>query len=99
MIEDIYGTLLNLGLPAAGVVVYWRICRKMIGAGIPEPPVLSFFFLFAHYGAWLILGLTVVSWYWSGMASLGVAYLLFISPAVMLVVTASTFADRQLSPF
>jgi hypothetical protein len=71
----------------------------MIEAGIPKPPIVPFFILFATYGGWLIVGLTFLLWYWSGMATLGLAYLIFIAPIVMLALAVLLYKRRNLSQF
>ena len=56
---------------------------------VQSPPVLELFFVFFTFGGVLIVLLTQFFWYWSGMASLGVFYLIFIAPLVMF------FVDRK----
>ena len=54
---------------------------------IPEPPYITYLFLFSVLGGWLMILLTGLFWYWSGMASIGALFLALISPFV-----ASIFA-------
>jgi hypothetical protein len=76
----IAGLAVNILVPLLGIVVYVLFCRKMLSSGVEMPPVFSYFLLFAIYGAWLIVILTGFFWEWSGMASLGVFFLLLIAP-------------------
>jgi hypothetical protein len=92
-------TLIHLVIPASGLGLYWWLRGRMIKAGIPKPPIVPFFILFATYGGWLIVGLTFLLWYWSGIATLGLAYLIFIAPIVMLALTILLYGRRNLSPF
>src|SRR5262245_48440923 len=92
-------TLIHFIVPTSGLGLYWRLRGRMIEAGIPKPPIVPFFILFATYGGWLIVGLTFLLWYWSGMATLGLAYLVFIAPIVMLALTVLLYKRRNLSPF
>jgi hypothetical protein len=52
----------------------------MSKCNVPEPPYITYFFLFAHAGIWLLLLLTAFLWGWFGMSSIGFLYLMFISP-------------------
>jgi hypothetical protein len=54
---------------------------------IPEPPYITYFFLFFVLGGWLMILLTALLWSWTGMASIGGLFLAFISPFI-----ASVFA-------
>jgi hypothetical protein len=91
--------LIHLALPAAGVLAFVRLTRRMARAGVSDPPVARLFMLFATYGGWLLVGLTGLFWYWSGMASAGVAYLLLVAPLVALGIAAATFRRRAASPY
>jgi hypothetical protein len=71
----------------------------MFKTGIPDPPIVPFFFLFATYGGWLLVILTALFLGWSGMATIGIAYLMFIAPLVMLALTIRLYKRRNLSGF
>lgn len=47
-------------------------------------PGIWIFLVCLSYAGWLAVILTELFWYWSGMASLGAAYLMFVAPVVML---------------
>lgn len=49
------------------------------------------------YGGWVMVILTGYFWYWSGLATLGLAYLLFIAPFVMLYLAWRLFHQRTQS--
>jgi hypothetical protein len=66
---------------------------------IEDPPVVSLFIIFATWGSLLVLVLTRFFWYWSGIATLGLAYLVFLAPIVMAVIAVRTYLDRKLSHF
>lgn len=89
--------MVHLVVPIIGIAAFIELRRRMLLTKIERPPINSFFIILAHYGALLILILTTMFWYWSGMASLGLAYLLFLSPPVMVVIAAINFGDRKLS--
>jgi hypothetical protein len=92
-------TLIYFVIPASGLCLYSRLRNRMLTAGIPDPPIIPFFILFATYGGWLLVILTSLFVGWSGMATLGVAYLMFIAPVVMLTLTIRLYKRRNLSGF
>lgn len=71
----------------------------MRAAQIERPPVFPLFIIFATYGGWLIVLLTMLLWYWSGMAVLGLIYLVFIAPVVMTVLAVLLYRQRRLSRY
>ena len=77
--EIVRAAAIHLGTPALGVTLYVWLCVRMRRA-TPEPPYLTYFFLFATVGGWLLIVLTELFWVWSGMASLGTFFLLLVSP-------------------
>jgi hypothetical protein len=92
-------TLIHFVIPASGLWLYSRLRNRMLTAGTPDPPIIPFFILFATYGGWLLVILTSLFLGWSGMATLGVAYLMFIAPVVMLTLTIRLYKQRNLSGF
>ena len=76
---------IHLLMPLAGFAVFCWLYFHMRRAGIPAPPFVSYFILFATFGGWLLVALTVLFWEWSGMASLGVFYLVFVAPRITAV--------------
>jgi hypothetical protein len=97
--ESASAILIHFVVPASGLGLYWRLRERMIETGIPKAPVIPFFILFATYGGWLLVGLTLLFWYWSGMATLGLAYLTLIAPIVMLALAVRLYKQRNLSTF
>jgi hypothetical protein len=93
------GIAVNLLVPLMGVMVYLLLCRKMLRSGIEMPPIFSYFVLFAIYGAWLVVILTGLFWRWSGMASLGVAFLLLLAPFSTLALALMLRKRRNLSAY
>jgi hypothetical protein len=85
--EIIRAVLIHLVTPAVGFVCYIWLCVRMRKRDIPEPPYITYFFLFSVLGGWLMILLTALFWFWSGMASLGALFLTFASPFI-----ASVFA-------
>ena len=86
-------------LPALGVAVYLVLIWRMRRIGVPSPPRLAYFVLFFTVGGWLQVLLTVWLWEWSGMASLGVFYLIIIAPLLTSLIAWRLRRQRTLSAF
>ena len=91
--------LIHVVTPVAGLALYAALCFRMRRRGVVDPPYLSFLFLFGTLGGWLLVGLTLLFWSWSGMASVGAIYLLFVSPFIAAAVAVITYPERSQSPF
>lgn len=90
--EVVRAVLINLFVPALGFWFYWKLSRRM-----SHPLSLPLFLIFVSYGGWLMVVLTGLFGFMSGMATLGVAYLMFIAPIVMVVLAYRLWAHRNLS--
>jgi len=97
--DFVWAILVNLVVPLAGLQVFFWLRNKMRAAEIERPPVIPLFLIFATYGGWLMIALTLLFWYWSGMALLGLMYLIFIAPFVMIVLAALMYRQRRLSRY
>jgi hypothetical protein len=95
----IVGIGVNIVVPLLGLIAFVLLCRKMRHANIESPPVFYFFILFATCGGWLMVLLTALFWEWSGMASLGVFYLVLVAPFVTAGIAFSLRRRRALSVF
>lgn len=91
--------LIHLVVPAAGLQWFLWLRDDMREEQVESPPVIPLFIIFATYGGLLLVILTTFFWYWSGMASLGLAYLLFLAPLIMLVLAWRLYPQRKLSRF
>ncbi len=97
--EAVRAIFIHLVTPAVGVALYVCLCLHMRRRGVAEPPYLTFFFLFATLGGWLLVGLTALFWSWSNMASLGAFYLAFVSPFVASAFAFFMYPERSDSTF
>ena len=80
MLFDLFIALsLHLGVPALGFWLYVKLCKDESISKYSLP----LFILFFTYGGWLMVILTGLFWYWSGMASLGVVFLIFVAPFIL----------------
>ena len=97
--EALRAILIHLVTPTLGVALYVWLCLHMRQRGVLEPPYLTFFFLFATLGGWLLVALTALFWSWSGIASVGAFYLLFLSPFLAAAVAFFMYPQRSDSAF
>jgi hypothetical protein len=93
------GIAVNFLVPILGIILFMFVCRRMWKIKVPSPPVISYFILFGAFGGWLVVILTGLFWVWSGMASLGVFFLVLIVPFVTAGVALSQYSQRELSKF
>ena len=68
-------------------------CSRSIVAGC-----LVLYFV-RHFGGWLLVLLTALFWVWSGMASLGVGYLIFIAPIITAILAWRLRQSRTVSAY
>jgi hypothetical protein len=97
--ELVRAILIHAVVPFAGVALFLELRQKMLEADIEEPPTVALFILFATYGGWIVVILTLLFWYWSGMATLGFAYLMLAAPIVTLGLATAFYRRRRLSGY
>jgi len=97
--EFVKPILINFVVPSAGIVLFLELRQKMLAANVEEPPSKALFVLFATYGGWLVVILTSLFGYWSGMATLGFAYLMLFAPLLMPAIAIAFFGRRVLSVY
>lgn len=89
--------LIHLVAPALGAVLYLHLQRRIRGAALPRVLEVRLFLLSFTYGGWLMVVLTGLFWFWSGVASLTMVYLLLIAPFPMLWTAVKSFPERNRS--
>src|ERR1043166_6325957 len=99
MRSELIGVLINFGVPLAGLLTFRWLRAEMRDSQIERPPVIPLFIIFATYGGWLLIALTLLFWYWSGMALLGGMYLIFVAPLVMTALAVYLYRQRRLSRY
>jgi len=57
---------------------------RMKDKTIPRPPYISIGVLFLIYGGWIMIWVTSIFWKWSGLASLGIFFLILVAPFISL---------------
>jgi len=85
--EFIIGITIHILIPLIGFLYFIHFRNRMKNENIQKAPTLELFVVFATYGALLIVVLTKLFWNWSGMASLGVFYLVLVAPIMMGVIS------------
>ena len=82
-----------------GLLVYFALIRTMRSTKVVSAPELPFFILFFTSGGWLLVLLTVWFWEWSGLASIGMLYLILIAPVLTALMAWRLRSYRTLSGF
>jgi hypothetical protein len=86
-------------VPLGGLRLYQTLDARMGRMNVPDPPRLVMAILLFTYGGWLLVILTDIFWYWSGLASLGVLYLIAVAPIIIAGTAAGLYPRRNLSGF
>ena len=97
--ELVRAILVNFVVPLAGLKVFLSLRERMREEQIERPPFIPLFIIFATYGGLLVVVLTVLFWRWSGMASLGLFYLVLVAPIAMTVLAIILYRQRRLSSY
>ncbi len=96
--EIITAITIHLLVPAACVAAYLMLCRRLLAAGASRMFLAQLFLLFVCYGGVLLGLLTSLFWYWSGMASVGVFFLMLAAPVLLFPVLLSLWQQKSPSP-
>ena len=83
--------------PIAGIACFILVSRRARREGASRLLQAELFFLFTLYGGWLLVLLTSLLWEWSGMASLGAIFLLFIAPFALAPIALHLWRSRNSS--
>ena len=83
MTEIIIALTIHLIVPLIGIYYFIQIIKRMKIEQLKNPPFKELFLIFATYGGLLLVALTTLFWKWSGMASLGIIYLILLAPIIM----------------
>ena len=90
--------LIYLVVPMLGLATFLRLRRITAPYADALSLDLRLFALFVVYGGWVLVLLTGLFWKWSGAASLGVGFLLFGAPLVLLAIGIASFPHRRETP-
>ena len=91
--EVVAAVSIHLLIPVLGLVMFVLLIRFMHRTNVPDPPSVEYSGLFTIIGGWLLIVLTDLFWLWSGMASIGMGYLLIMAPIINHCYTRMAFTS------
>lgn len=91
--------LVYIVTPAAGLIAFLLLIRRIRRGTSDKVLELSYFLLFFALGGWLLIALTAEFLDWSGMASLGMFYLVLAAPFLSTVAAWKLRNQRGRSHF
>ena len=92
--EILISTIIYLILPLIGLLIYVSIIKKI---KIETDFNFHLLLTFVTYGGLLLTILTTVFLKWSGLASLGVFYLIIVAPIVMGAIAYKNYKYKEAS--
>jgi len=98
-IEIVIPLIIYFIIPLSGLLFFLQLKKRMKRENVQNRPTIELFIIFATYGGVILVVLTDLFWYWSGMASLGVFYLIFGAPIVMGVIAYRHRHIRTISKY
>ena len=97
--QTIIALIIHLFLPLSGLFWFLVLKRKMKRDNVVQAPIIELFVVFATYGGLLLVALTTYFWEWSGMASLGIFYLILGAPIAMAIIALKQRKFRDNSKY
>ena len=97
--EIVKAVLIHVAVPLAGLGTFVWLRKTMRASEVERPPVVPIFIIFSTYGGWLMIALTLLFWYWSGIALMGLMYLAVVAPIVMIGMALMLYRQRRLSRY
>jgi hypothetical protein len=91
--------LVYILIPVTGLIAFLLLIRRIRRGTSDKVLELSYFFLFFTLGGWLLIALTAQFLDWSGMASLGMFYLLLVAPFLSTITAWRLRNQWRRSPF
>src|SRR5678809_1819017 len=92
-------TVLFLGTPVVGVLLYFVLVWLMLTRQVPSPPIVELFFVFAAYGAVLLFLISEHFGEWSGMHSIGAVGLVLVGLPLLVVLGVLSCRRWSVSAF
>jgi hypothetical protein len=97
--EIIIAFTIHLIIPLVGLLFFLQLNNKIKREKIDNAPTTELFVIFANYGGLLLVILTALFWQWSGMASLGLFYLILGAPRAMGFIAYSQRQKKTISNY
>ncbi len=91
--------LIHVIVPVAGLQTFLWVRDRMQDEEIVHPPIIPLIIICATYVGLLMLILTSFLWYASGLATLGMFYLIFVAPILMIIISCQLYSERKLSRY
>ena len=98
-IEVIIALTIHFFIPLTGLIYFLRLRKQMKKENIQSVPIVELFIIFVTYGGVILIVLTGLFWYWSGIASLGTFYLTLVAPIVMGIVAYHNRHTKAISKY
>jgi len=98
-IEIIIALTIHFIIPLAGLIYFLRLRKQMKKENLENAPIIELFIIFVTYGGVILVVLTGLFWYWSGIASLGTFYLILGAPIVMGVIAYHNRHTKRISKY
>jgi len=88
-------------MPLTCLLLYLKLRRRFKIENLTNAPTAELFVVFITYGGLLLLTLTSLIWPldWSGIASLGTFYLVFVAPILMGIIAFRLRKARNFSKY
>ncbi|HMI01681.1 MAG TPA: hypothetical protein VK541_04320 [Pedobacter sp.] len=97
--EIIIVLFIHVLVPLAGLAIYLRLLAKLRKQNLVSTLGIYFLIIFITYGGLLMVVLTGFFWRWSGMASLGMFYLMLPAPVLMAVTAYNNNKLKSVSKY
>ncbi len=97
--EILIAIIIHLIIPLIGLICFLWLNRHIKEEKITNAPTTELFLVFLTYGGLLLVMLTTLFWKWSGMASLGIFYLILVAPFIMGFIAYRHRVTRTISKY
>lgn len=84
-------------IPVMALILYFRLVKQIRDKRVTNPPFTDLFIIFGTYGGLLLVTFTSLFWIWSGMASVGIFYLILLAPVIMGLIAWRNYKRRRIS--
>lgn len=94
--ETITTIFIYIIIPIIGIVLFFYFNHKLKPYENNELFTLKLITVFGCLGGLVLLFFTTVFWKWSGLASLGTAFLFLVAPILMALIAYDSFRKRKI---
>ncbi len=98
-----FSILVNIAIPLIGILIYFKLAKRITKKKINKPPILDLFFILMHYG--VVLFMILIAFFEKSMGSLIAPiviimfYLILVAPIIMAIIAYIHYRKRQLSKY